>query len=58
MKVLACAEVARTATTGDNLIVRGGALSFGYYPDDFAKGHPDVASIGSAMSLRWFPHRR
>lgn len=39
-------------------LVRGGALSFGYYPDDFAKGHPDIASIGSAMSLRWFPHRR
>ncbi|MBL8698078.1 MAG: poly-beta-1,6-N-acetyl-D-glucosamine N-deacetylase PgaB [Alphaproteobacteria bacterium] len=39
-------------------LVRGGALSFGYYPDDFAKGHPDVASIGTVMSLRWFPHRR
>ncbi len=39
-------------------LVRAGALSFGYYPDDFAKDHPDVAVIGSAMSLRWFPHRR
>ncbi len=39
-------------------LVRAGALSFGYYPDDFAKGHPDVAAIGSVMSLRWFPHRR
>lgn len=39
-------------------LVRAGALSFGYYPDDFAKGHPDVATIASVMSLRWFPHRR
>ncbi len=39
-------------------LVRAGALSFGYYPDDFAKGHPDVVAIGSVMSLRWFPHRR
>ena len=39
-------------------LVRAGALSFGYYPDDFAMGHPDVAAIGSVMSLRWFPHRR
>jgi poly-beta-1,6-N-acetyl-D-glucosamine N-deacetylase len=39
-------------------LVRAGALSFGYYPDDFAKGHPDVAQLGAVMSLRWFQYRR
>ena len=39
-------------------LARAGALSFGYYPDDFAAGHPDIPKIGAAMSLRWFPHRR
>ena len=39
-------------------LVRAGALSFGYYPDDFAKGHPDVAQLAAVMSLRWFPYRR
>ncbi|MBM3524478.1 MAG: poly-beta-1,6-N-acetyl-D-glucosamine N-deacetylase PgaB, partial [Alphaproteobacteria bacterium] len=37
---------------------RAGALNFGYYPDDFAKGHPDTARLGAVMSLRWFPHKR
>jgi biofilm PGA synthesis lipoprotein PgaB len=30
----------------------GGALNFGYYPDDFSRDHPGLDTIGPAMSLR------
>ena len=32
-----------------------GARSVGYYPDDFAKGSPDVQVIRPALSRNWFP---
>jgi biofilm PGA synthesis lipoprotein PgaB len=39
------------------LLAREGAVSFGYYPDDFAAAHPDVEALAPALSLRWFPFR-
>ncbi|WP_225767401.1 poly-beta-1,6-N-acetyl-D-glucosamine N-deacetylase PgaB [Inquilinus sp. Marseille-Q2685] len=36
---------------------RRGARSFGYYPDDFAAGKPNLPTIRPAFSSEWFPFR-
>lgn len=36
-------------------IERRGARSFGYYPDDFISGAPDIATIRPAISNAWYP---
>jgi len=33
------------------LLLRNGAANFGYYPEDFIKGHPDLETILPAISL-------
>ena len=33
----------------------GGALNFGYVPDDFMHNNPPLAEIAPAMSLRVYP---
>jgi biofilm PGA synthesis lipoprotein PgaB len=38
-----------------NLLRHGGALNFGYYPDDFRAGMPAVEAVRSALSLNSFP---
>jgi biofilm PGA synthesis lipoprotein PgaB len=30
----------------------GGALGFGYYPDDFLRDHPAYATVRPALSLQ------
>ena len=37
---------------------RAGAIHFGYYPDDFIQGHPDLWTIRSALSIERDPWRR
>ncbi len=37
---------------------QAGAIHFGYYPDDFIQGHPDLWSIRSALSVERDPWRR
>ena len=32
-----------------------GALSFGYYPDDFVQNHPALETVVPYMSTTWFP---
>jgi biofilm PGA synthesis lipoprotein PgaB len=34
---------------------RAGARSFGYYPDDFLKGHPSLEALRPVLSLKSFP---
>lgn len=38
------------------LLLQNGAVNYGYYPDEFIVGHPDVEGIREAMSLRTFPY--
>lgn len=35
-----------------------GAVNFGYYPDDFISGHPDLAKIKPGISLETYPYKR
>ncbi len=37
------------------LMLRLGALNFGYYPDDFIAGHPDERLLHRAFSLQSYP---
>lgn len=39
------------------LLRRKGVINLGYYPDDMVNGHPDIAVIKPAMSLRANPYR-
>jgi len=39
------------------LLQNNGAYNFGYYPDDFILGHPDINIIRPAMSLSTYPYR-
>ncbi|MCS2163928.1 poly-beta-1,6-N-acetyl-D-glucosamine N-deacetylase PgaB [Scandinavium sp. H11S7] len=34
---------------------KSGALSFGYYPDDFINGKPDISQVRPAFSSYWYP---
>ena len=36
---------------------RRGALSFGYYPDDFSQDQPRLQGIRPAISEAWYPIR-
>lgn len=38
------------------LLLRSGALNFGYYPEDFIAGHPDIDAIKPALSLSTYPY--
>ncbi|MDO3378868.1 poly-beta-1,6-N-acetyl-D-glucosamine N-deacetylase PgaB [Geoalkalibacter halelectricus] len=38
------------------LMARLGARHYGYYPDDFIKGHPDIEKLMPVMSLRSHPY--
>ena len=40
------------------LLTRLGALNFGYYPDDFATGHPDAGKLHRDFSLQSYPYLR
>ncbi len=48
-----------SAALADHMWVlsEAGARHFGYYPDDFVGGHPDLNLIFPAMSLSDYPHR-
>lgn len=37
------------------LLLRNGAANFGYYPEDFIRGHPDLDTIRPAISLATEP---
>ncbi|WP_336969801.1 poly-beta-1,6-N-acetyl-D-glucosamine N-deacetylase PgaB [Sphingobium aromaticiconvertens] len=36
---------------------RRGARSFGYYPDDFVAGKPDIGTVRPAISTAWYPFK-
>jgi biofilm PGA synthesis lipoprotein PgaB len=38
------------------LLLRMGALNFGYYPDDFIAGLPDQRTLHPAFSLQSYPY--
>ncbi len=38
------------------LLMRQGALNFGYYPDDFVADHPDQKLLHGAFSLQSYPY--
>lgn len=38
------------------LLQRLGARHIAYYPDDFVAGHPDISSLGAAMSIKTYPY--
>jgi poly-beta-1,6-N-acetyl-D-glucosamine N-deacetylase len=38
------------------LLLRLGALNFGYYPDDFIAGHPDEHLLHREFSLQSYPY--
>lgn len=38
------------------LLQRLGARHLAYYPDDFIAGHPDLSTLGAAMSAQTYPH--
>ena len=40
------------------LLQLNGALSFGYYPDDFIKGHPVLKEIRKGISLETYPYEK
>lgn len=40
------------------LLQLNGASSFGYYPDDFIKGHPDLKEIRKGISLQTYPYEK
>lgn len=48
-----------TAALVDHMwvLADAGARHFGYYPDDFVGGHPDLSLVFPAMSLSDYPHR-
>ena len=59
----------RDWNTGENIPTRvllkqmellqlNGALSFGYYPDDFIKGHPVLKEIRKGISLETYPYEK
>jgi biofilm PGA synthesis lipoprotein PgaB len=39
-----------------NLLARHGALSFGYYPDDFIANVPDADALHKDFSLQTYPY--
>lgn len=39
------------------LLANAGIRNFGYYPDDFVGGHPDLGLVFPAMSLSTYPYR-
>jgi hypothetical protein len=39
-----------------NLLARHGALSFGYYPDDFIANVPDTVALHKDFSLQTYPY--
>lgn len=40
------------------LLLRNGAVSFGYYPDEFLTDHPKLEGLREAISLREYPYPR
>lgn len=40
------------------MLQRRGFLNFGYYPDDFVRGHPDADRVRPAISVNHYPYRR
>jgi poly-beta-1,6-N-acetyl-D-glucosamine N-deacetylase len=44
-----------TLATQMRLLLRLGALNFGYYPDDFVTGQPDQRTLHPAFSLQSYP---
>ncbi len=40
------------------MLQRGGAVHFGYYPDDFILGHPNLQGIRQGISVERYPFRR
>lgn len=40
------------------LLQLNGALSFGYYPDDFIEGHPVLKEIRKGISLETYPYKK
>jgi biofilm PGA synthesis lipoprotein PgaB len=46
---------AETLARQMRLLLRLGALNFGYYPDDFIAGHPDEHLLHQAFSLQSYP---
>ncbi|MCG3200530.1 MAG: Poly-beta-1,6-N-acetyl-D-glucosamine N-deacetylase [Gammaproteobacteria bacterium] len=40
-----------------SVLADAGVRHYGYYPDDFIGGHPDLALVFPAMSLSDYPHR-
>jgi hypothetical protein len=40
-----------------NILRYGGAMNFGYYPDDFVKSHPTIRKIRQVISLNPNPYR-
>jgi biofilm PGA synthesis lipoprotein PgaB len=47
---------AETLVEQMRLLLRMGALSFGYYPDDFIAGQPDEKVLHSELSLQSYPY--
>ncbi|MDB4470779.1 poly-beta-1,6-N-acetyl-D-glucosamine N-deacetylase PgaB [Deltaproteobacteria bacterium] len=40
------------------LLLQNGAVSFGYYPDEFVADHPNLEGLREAISLREYPYPR
>lgn len=40
------------------LLQLNGVLSYGYYPDDFIKGHPNLKEIRKGISLQTYPYEK
>ena len=47
----------RTLADWMRRLQRRGALSFGYYPDDYTRDHPKLKQIRPAISSDWYPLR-
>jgi len=41
-----------------DVLQRKGANNFGYYPDDFITGHPEMSEIRPMISLSTYPYKR
>jgi len=39
------------------ILQEAGVRHYGYYPDDFPRNHPDLATVRKGMSLRIYPYR-
>ena len=39
------------------ILQEAGVRHYGYYPDDFPRNHPDLATVRKGMSLRTYPYR-